>query len=62
MIRGDNYCAIRATLFQALVKNIPILEQFGNSSIEEVNISVHFSSSFVHFMFTIDTCNYCGYG
>jgi hypothetical protein len=34
VIRGDNYCAIRATLFQVLVQNIPILDRLKN--IEEV--------------------------
>ncbi|CAB4023793.1 Hypothetical predicted protein, partial [Paramuricea clavata] len=29
VIRGDNYCAIRATLFQVLAKKIPILSQLG---------------------------------
>ncbi|XP_033101358.1 uncharacterized protein LOC117104614 isoform X2 [Anneissia japonica] len=30
-IRGDNYCAIRATLYQALVKGLPILEKWKNT-------------------------------
>ncbi|XP_028399893.1 uncharacterized protein LOC114523227 isoform X2 [Dendronephthya gigantea] len=29
VIRGDNYCAIRAALFQALAKKIPILSKLG---------------------------------
>ena len=30
VIRGDNYCAIRATLFQVLAQRIPILSQLKN--------------------------------
>lgn len=35
-IRGDNYCAIRASLFQALATRLPILEKLSLNDLKEV--------------------------
>jgi ubiquitin thioesterase otulin len=35
-IRGDNYCAIRASLFQALATRLPILEELSSNELKEV--------------------------
>ena len=36
-IRGDNYCSIRAVLFQALVGGLPILNKFEIGKKRKIN-------------------------
>ncbi len=35
-IRGDNYCAIRASMFQAFVTRLPVLEHFASEDLKKV--------------------------